>query len=272
MRTKLLLAAPALLVLGGGAMAADLPQRMTAPAAAPFVAPPTFTWTGFYAGVNAGVGFNAGDDRDNTLLLPNGSALIYGTNRDDASFTGGGQIGFNYQLQNNVVLGVEADLQFLGLKNDDFVAPTFVGVPPGGAAFVPARRGVTGVDWFGTVRLRAGYAFDRTLVYATGGLAYGEGEATRVEAVGGIGGFLDDSDIAFGWTLGAGVEYAVTNNLVVGLEGLYVSLDRDAGSNRFAGLDTSIPAPGDQRVFAVGESGDDNIEFGVVRARLNYKF
>ena len=268
MTRTILLASAASLALGGGALAADLPARVQAPA--PAFVPPVFTWTGFYAGVNAGVGFNAGDDRDSVLVLPGGATLRYGDNYDDAAFTGGGQIGFNYQLRNNVVLGAEADLQFLGLDDDDMVSPTIVGTPPGGAAFDPARRGVTGIDWFGTLRLRAGYAFDRTLVYATGGLAYGEGEATEIEAVRGTGGFVDDEDVSFGWTLGGGVEYAWTDNLIVGIEGLYVSIDRDYDSNRFAGVDASTTPP--TAVFAVNEDGDDDIEFGVVRARLNYKF
>lgn len=267
MKRSVFLAGIASVAFVGAAAAADLPTRVEAPA--PFI-PPVFSWTGFYAGVNAGVGFNAGDDRDSTLVLPGGAVLRYGDNADDAAFTGGGQLGFNYQFSNNFVLGVETDLQFLGLDDDDMVMPTITGTPPGGAAFQPAMRGVSGIEWFGTTRLRAGYAFDRTLVYATGGLAYGEGDATRIAGVGGIGGFLDESDVAFGWTLGAGVEYAWTDNLIVGLEGLYVSLDRDFGSNGFAGINTAT-APATP-VFAASENGDDDIEFGVVRARISYKF
>lgn len=282
MQKSLLLAGVAVIALGGGVFAADLPTRVEAPA--PFVAPPVFTWTGFYVGVNAGGGFNAGDDRDSTVVvLPGGfttppgapvgftsGTIVYGDNSDDAVFTGGAQIGYNYQFVNNFVLGAEADLQFLGFDDDMSAAITTAGFP---ATFTPARRGTQGLDWFGTVRLRAGYAFDRTLVYATGGLAYGEGDATRFEATNGIGGFFDDGDVAFGWTVGGGVEYAWTDNLILGLEGLYVSLDRDTAVTNFAG--TYQPGGVGTAVFPVAaatDSQDDNIEFGVVRARLNYKF
>jgi outer membrane immunogenic protein len=87
-------------------------------------------------------------------------------------------------------------------------------------------------DWFGTVRARAGVAFDRALIYATGGFA-----------------FADDST---GWTVGGGVEYAFTNNLSAKIEGLYVNLD------------------GDDDNFLPGF--DNEVDFGVVRAGLNFRF
>ncbi|WP_349368866.1 outer membrane beta-barrel protein [Salinarimonas sp.] len=283
MTKRLLLASAAVFAFSGGAFAADLPTRVEAPA--PFIAPPVFTWTGFYAGVNAGVGFNAGDDRDSTVtVLPSGfsavpggapvgftrGSILYGDNSEDAAFTGGAQIGYNYQFVNNFVLGAEADIQFLGFDDDTTAAITTTGFPAG---FTPARRGTEGIDWFGTVRLRAGYAFDRTLVYATGGLAYGEGDATRYESVTTGRVFFDDSDVSFGWTLGAGVEYAWTNNLIIGLEGLYVSLDRDTNITNFAGTYDPPPAGGvNYAISAADDTQDDNIEFGVVRARLSYKF
>lgn len=282
MQKRLLLASVAVIALGGGAFAADLPTRVEAPA--PFIAPPVFTWTGFYVGVNAGVGFNAGDDRDSTLtVLPGGfttppgapagftqGTIVYGDNSEDAVFTGGGQIGYNFQFVNNFVLGAEADLQFLGFDDDMSAAVSTTGFPAVG--FTPARRGTEGIDWFGTVRLRAGYALDRTLIYATGGLAYGSGDATRYESTNTNRVFLDDSDVSFGWTLGAGVEYAWTDNLIVGLEGLYVSLDRDTDLTNFAGTYQPGGVGPIFPVAAAGDSSDDDIEFGVVRARLNYKF
>ncbi|MGF9764029.1 outer membrane beta-barrel protein [Microvirga sp. 0TCS3.31] len=89
-------------------------------------------------------------------------------------------------------------------------------------------------DWFGTVRARAGVAFGQALVYATGGFA-----------------FADDAN---GWTVGGGLEYAFTNNLSAKIEGLYVSLDAD---NDF---DFDI------------DGFDNDVDFGVVRAGLNYHF
>jgi outer membrane immunogenic protein len=79
---------------------------------------------------------------------------------------------------------------------------------------------VSGIEYFGTVRARAGVAFDRVLVYATGGFAFGGFD-------GGNGGFVDDGDdIQGGYAVGGGIEYAFTNNLTAKIEGLYVNLDR----------------------------------------------
>ena len=136
---KLLLSSVALLGFTAGAMAADLPRRAAPPIYAPV---PVFTWTGFYVGVNAGYGWNNSDDKtcigcfgggvvtvDTTpggatvapLALP-GGALFQGTNgggnRD--GFVGGAQVGFNYQFTpgSGFVVGVEADIQWLGGDND----------------------------------------------------------------------------------------------------------------------------------------------------------
>ncbi len=102
------------------------------------------------------------------------------------------------------------------------------------------------LDYFGTVRARLGYAFDRVLVYGTGGFAY--------------------SDERGGWTAGGGVEYALPGSflgstaITIGVEGLYVNLDRGNDDRHFFG------GP-----FFGGNNGDDT-EFGVVRAKLNLKF
>ena len=121
------------------------------------------------------------------------------------------------------VLGAETDFQFADLGDDDNI---------GG---LNALDNDSDNDFFGTTRLRAGVAFDRFLVYATGGVAYA------------------DSD--FGWTAGAGVEYAFTDNLIARLEGLYVNLERD-----------------DRDVGLVANVGRDEREFAVIRAGLNFKF
>jgi outer membrane immunogenic protein len=213
---KILLSSVALLSLTAGAMAADLPSRR---APAPIVAAaPIFTWTGFYVGVNAGVGFNSSDDE---LVFGDGTVLT-GDSDDDASFIGGGQIGYNYQF-GSFVVGVEGDLQWA-----DFGSTTYA--LPGGGTFT-----VDSDDWFGTVRARAGVAFDRALIYATGGFVF--------------------TDNRNGWTVGGGLEYAFTNNLSAKIEGLYVNLEDD-----------DITLPGG----VVANTGDT--DFGVVRAGLNYRF
>ncbi|WP_445503980.1 outer membrane protein [Microvirga sp. G4-2] len=185
---KILLASVALLGLTAAASAADLPSRR---APAPIVAAvPVFTWTGFYVGVNAGVGFN---DNDEDEIVFGGTTII-GDSDDDASFIGGAQIGYNYQI-GSFVVGVEGDIQYA-----DFGSTTY---DFGGGDVVT----VDSEDWFGTVRARAGVAFGQALIYATGGFA-----------------FADDRT---GWTVGGGLEYAFTNNLSAKIEGLYVNLEDD---------------------------------------------
>ena len=207
---KILLSSVAFLGLATGALAADLPSRR---APAPIIAAvPVFTWTGFYVGVNAGYGWNAND-----------SITVGGVRfdlDDEGGFVGGAQAGYNYQI-GSFVVGLEGDIQYADFGGDDRFDFDGDGI---------LDDDFNNSDWFGTVRARAGVAFDRALIYATGGFA-----------------FADDAN---GWTVGGGLEYAFTNNLSAKIEGLYVNLDQD---DDFFGI-------------------NDDAEFGVVRAGLNYRF
>jgi outer membrane immunogenic protein len=272
---KVLLASVALVGLTAGAFAADLPSRRVAPA--PYVAVPVFTWTGFYVGVNAGYGFSANDDNRNSVgqfvatpgslsgplggytgVVSNGFS---GSNSNDG-FVGGGQIGYNYQM-GNWVIGIEADAQYADMNNTR--RGQVVTLTPGVAGFVGASNAnFGGIDWFGTVRGRVGYAWDRLLVYGTGGFAYGGADDNNNDGFGGFRG--NNNDIRTGWTAGGGVEYAFTPNLTGKIEGLYVSLDRNA-SNGFIGTLGGVPV----YTTAFGRRNNDT-EFAVVRAGLNYKF
>jgi outer membrane immunogenic protein len=192
---KILLSSVALLSLTAGAMAADLPSRR---APAPIIAAvPVFTWTGFYVGVNAGYGWNTND-----------SITVGGVRfdlDDEGGFVGGAQAGYNYQI-GSFVVGLEGDIQYADFGGDDRFDFDNDGI---------VDDDFNNSDWFGTVRARAGVAFDRALIYATGGFA-----------------FADD---ATGWTVGGGLEYAFTNNLSAKVEGLYVNLDQD---DNFLGIDS----------------------------------
>lgn len=211
------------LLAAGSAMAADLPSRTYQPAA-PVAAVPLFTWTGFYAGVNAGYGF--GDfTRDGGILF------------DEADgFIAGGQIGYNYQI-GQFVVGLEGDLQY----SDISASPSGTGLALG------LGGSDATINYFGTIRGRLGVAFDRALVYATGGYAFGEAEVS-------IPGIGSDDNMHNGWALGAGIEYAFTNNLTAKAEYLYVDLENK----------NFTPGPG-----VTARAG---AEFSVVRAGLNYKF
>jgi hypothetical protein len=118
--------------------------------------------------------------------------------------------------------------------------------------------------WFGTLRARAGVAFDRALIYATGGLAFSGADDNNRFGIG------SDDDINWGWTVGGGVEYAFTNNLTFKIEGLYVNLDQD-DNDGYVG--TAVSAGGVATdVFVPGAGNDNDNDFFIARAGLNFKF
>ena len=217
-----------------------------------------------------------------TAFAPGVLAFANGSSND--GFVGGGQIGYNYQFTpgSGVVVGIEADAQYVDFGRD---RNRFLSTSPllaGATAFNP--NGLSGLDYFGTVRGRLGYAFDRTLVYATGGFAYGSGGGRDF-------GLPNSSRDEFqtGYAVGGGVEFAVTPNSFLSflnffnssavtfkIEGLYVNLDRGTRSNgtfavNTAGIPVSVATPG--VVVAAGATNlRRDIEFAVVRAGVNYKF
>lgn len=170
----------------GPAAAADLSGAPVArvPAAAP-VAVPVFSWTGFYIGGNAGYGWGSGQD----------ALGISGV--DPNGWLAGGQAGYNYQFGNNVVVGLEADVQGADIS-----------------AGTPALS--SKLDLLGTVRGRLGYAFGRVLPYVTGGFAWGNNSVDFA----GVG----QSQTLTGWTAGAGIEYALTDHWTAKTEYLYTDL------------------------------------------------
>lgn len=192
---KLLLSTVVLSASAATAFAADLPSRRAPPV---YVPPPipVFTWTGFYIGGNAGYAFDA----NNQFATARGATRSFISTKSNG-FTGGGQIGYNYQIGNTpifgaipvfggngggLVIGVEADAAYTDL-NSNFA---FGGLP------YHART-----DFVGTVRGRAGIALGDALVYGTGGFAYGGVRANVGTAS------LDK--IATGYAYGGGVEYAI---------------------------------------------------------------
>jgi outer membrane immunogenic protein len=244
---KILLSTVALLGLTMTAGAADLPRRTVAPMVAPIMTVPVFTWTGFYVGVNAGYGF--GDMNDTrSYNIP-------------AGLVAPGNPGYNIQF-GAFVAGIEADLQYadLGGRNAEQLGGGTFTFAPGGINSV-ITNDVGNLEYFGTVRARLGVAFDRVLVYGTGGFAYGGTDVGNNFSNFRTG--RNNDDTSFGYALGGGVEYAFTNNLTFKLEGLYVNLG-DNGRNAVA----SVPAPG----VLVLEERKQDMDFGLVRVGVNYKF
>ena len=271
---KLLLASAATALLTGAASAADLPRRAAPPPV--FTPVPVFTWTGAYFGINAGYAFDASSRTNNTFAVPfpyaaPGTVASF-RNRSQDGFSGGGQIGYNWQLTpgSGVVIGVEADAQYLDFgrnRNNAFISGA---VAPG--YYLTDPRGLSSLDYFGTVRGRLGYAFDRTLVYGTGGFAYGSGSADRS-----FGGYAGNDSFRTGCAVGGGIEYALptdsflnffrSNAVTLKVEGLYVNLDRNTRNQGAFVINAANNFP-----VVYNNIGRRDDEFAVIRAGLNYKF
>ncbi|MGV0911785.1 outer membrane protein [Martelella sp. FOR1707] len=205
---KILLASAALVAMSAAAEAADVVMTPAAePYVAPQVIPQSFSWTGFYLGGTGGYDWA-------TANLHYNGAQIGSDDFDGGKL--GGFAGYNYQFDNNVVVGVEGELDYNWNEQDYNV----------GAPFSVKA----GSDWEGSVRARLGYAFDKALIYATGGWAIANGY---------IDGNGLDQDQAFnGWTVGAGLDYALSNNVFAGLEYRYT----DFGKKDFDGALTGFEA------------------------------
>lgn len=233
MKTKQVLLASALCFAPFAAHAADMPAK--APIYKAPVAPP-FSWTGFYVGASAGF-ISQRTDVDAFFSAP----TVVGT-RDitGAGFIGGGNIGYNWQVDPHWVIGLEADISGASLDND---SDSLFGVS------FSSR-----LDALGTVRARFGYAFDRALLYATGGWAYGH-VRNEVSGLFGFGGSTDHWES--GWTAGGGLEYAFLPNWTVRGEALYVDLGSHDVDFQFLGLGCRF---GFKNRYTIGRLG------------VNYKF
>jgi len=217
MKSRLLLAT-ALTALSFSAFAADLPTRTVAP-----VAPaPIFSWTGFYVGGSLGLvnhnGQFSGSYDDNSYdgnFLPGSTARSSGIGA-----MVGVQAGYNYQM-GQMVLGLEADYSWAN-----------AGKTTVNYGYYSSEQG-SKLTSFGTVRARAGVAFDRALVYATGGFAFGNVKSNLYDDYEPLG--YTTSSMRTGWTAGAGVEYALTNNVTLKAEGLYYALGSKTTANQIDG-------------------------------------
>ena len=270
MMFRLLLGVVGAAALSTASLAADLPSRRAPPVYVP-PAVPAFTWTGFYIGANAGYAF---DNKSGYGLAANDPAAQAGFNGTSVSpfastksngFTGGGQIGYNYALGNSFgglgggafVVGVEADAAYTDLKGTtDFI---------GTGAVDTTYRSRT--DYVGTVRGRLGYAFDRTLVYGTGGFAYGG--VTNSVNIAAPAYFGTRNAIRPGYAYGGGIEYALPTASflnVFGSSAVTIKAEfihYDLGTRTFL---ASTPAGGSSFTTRVRTDGN------LVRAGLNYKF
>ncbi|KIZ34026.1 MULTISPECIES: outer membrane beta-barrel protein [Rhodopseudomonas] len=227
---KRILAGAMLVGTAVSAQAADMAVK------APYLKAPMaaiYDWTGFYIGVNAGVGIG----RNRTSHSLNNDTLYI---NPQGGF-GGGQIGYNWQTNSMlgpIVYGVEADFQGAGLSDDS-------------VSVLPATQYNQKSDWFGTVRGRIGLATGPVLSYFTGGYAYGNLKTTVNE--GGIAAFSDSKTVT-GWTIGSGVEAALGGNWTGKIEYLYLDM----------GNKTDTFGPGVQVL-------NSKIRENIFRVGLNYR-
>jgi outer membrane immunogenic protein len=172
------------------------------------IAPSSYAWSGAYLGIQGGGAWASGEF----------SGLGISSSEEANGGIFGAFAGYNYQLDNNVVLGIEGDLEYNWNEQEIF-----------GAQF--------GTDWAGSVRGRLGYAFDRALIYATAGWATTQG---YVDFPG-----LGKTEETFnGYTIGAGVDYAFTDNVFGRVEYRY----SDYGDSDLGGVNVAV----DQHALKVG--------------------
>lgn len=191
-------------------------------------APVVYNWSGFYAGIHGGYAWGTGQ------------ATIFGLSDfgDVNGWFGGGQIGWNWQAAGSPwVWGIEADLS---------------GSDIGTSAAGPLGSVSSSLDMFGTVRGRLGYAWDRVMLYGTGGFAWGRNEVSgNILALG----FSEDRTHT-GWVVGAGVEWALIDSWTAKVEYQFLSL----------GTENYFTSP----AFPAGIGLDADIH--TIRVGLNYRF
>lgn len=219
--------------VGGGSALAD-GYRGGSIKDAPIAVPVT-NWTGFYIGGHGGFAWSDVDWQYSNSNTANQSG--------DGGF-GGVQAGYNWQLPNGVVLGLEADASWGNIEGSTDCPNTLF-------------RCEHQIDMLASIRARLGYSFGRTLGYVTGGLGYAAIDYAAVTKATGVKFGTGLSSDEWGWTLGAGIEHMITPNWTVKLEYLHYGFDGDhAKLGTLSGLYT-----------ADVETSIDTIKLGV-----NYKF
>jgi outer membrane immunogenic protein len=235
MRKHLLTSAAVLALSAGAAFASDLPTHKAPPPPPP---PPVFTWTGCYVGLHAGGDFGHSD-----WTFPNGYEI--GMNTEGA--IGGGQVGCNYQMNNNFVVGGEGEIWGSGLAGSTSVADG-EGVD----------RFKTRSDFAGDVALRGGYALDRLLFFGKVGLAMAQYQYKTTYTDGIFSESWSANATHTGLLLGLGLEYAL--DMHWSIKGEYDYIDWGDGSSTFTG-----PSGGP------GNTSFKNEE-NILKAGVNYRF
>ena len=187
-----------------------------------FAAPPVFAWTGWYAGMAAGW-----IRSESEAKLTGSTGVFTGDlpsklSHDADGFIAGLTLGYNQKMGVSFVGGIEADIAY-----------TDVGGSKARTVATGSARVATDLDWFGTVRARAGWlASQQMLLYVTGGLAYADLDRTASASITNAGGGVtptavssSKSDWKAGWTVGGGLEWLLGNKTTLKSEYLYYDLE-----------------------------------------------
>jgi len=275
---KLLALAASFGLLSSYVFAADLPTKAPVVAPAP---PPAYNWTGFYIGLNGGYGIpdpvNVRFDSVTAGVADFFTAFVGGTPAN-ANFSakggfGGGQVGYNWQLNPYTVVGLETDFQGSGIKDTGSVAvPNLFG---SAFTFTASQK----LNWFGTTRVRGGIlATPNFLIYATGGVAYGEVErsasflgspVTTFIVAGGLNCpansvcmAASESKTSVGWVAGFGLEWALWNRWTLRAEYQHI----DLGDHSLNMVPVAVPSAD------VLRANFGTAAFDTVRGAINYRF
>jgi outer membrane immunogenic protein len=234
----------AILALTANANAADLePYEQGSLKDGPVISG-GFIWTGLYVGAHGGYAFGDSSSRDGgtdfnnpTQQPPHGAFSCAGPANaycgvpyeiePEGGFAGG-QIGYNFQY-GNLVLGAEGELGWLNADAEEILDR-----PLNDQDILSVEYG-----WYGTLALRAGYAADNTLFYAKGGFAFAQIDTFAADIDNSAlyeGSVIDTSDVETGWALGGGIEYAITPQVSLKAEYLYM----DFGSSNAVSPDGDI--------------------------------
>jgi outer membrane immunogenic protein len=265
------------------AQAADMySPRVSAKDAPVYEAVPV--WTGFYAGINSGYGWGAKSSTLDTTAfdvlasdLLTGSAGIGSSKLSTEGGFAGGQAGYNLQ-RDRFVFGLETDIQGGAIKGNTYSEAIIANANP--ALTLPALETGAGakstLDWFGTVRGRLGYSFGSTLLYGTGGFAYGGVRDSLFQEVNSTttGTRVVDSasknSTQTGWVAGGGIEVALSPSWSVKAEYQYI----DLGSTTLSTFNdqTYTPTEAPDRVEGGGASIKFDHTYHTARLGLNYRF
>ena len=261
---SLILAALVVVTGAAPALAADQPARKLIKA--PSASDPAYNWGGWYVGVNAGGNWGRSDVANtfntgtSAIPLPNQPATptAGSTSLTPNGFTAGAQLVYNHQVD-RWLFGVEADAGFFGARQTRKIDTPF---PITVSSFTTSNAVST--DWLFTLRPRVGYAVDRTLFYATGGLAL-----TELKYNGGFSDGLIQAEAAgftktkAGWAAGLGIEHAFTKNWTAKVEYLYTDFGKQS---------VVSPLSLGQSPAAGSVTNDVDLKAHTLRGGLNYHF